>query len=104
MINIDLSKFDPVIHSPVRIAIMSTLISVLDADFLYLKKITKASDGNLSSHISKLEKNGFLTTTKSFLGKKPHSNYKITKKGRTAFQTYLKALEDLINISKNAEK
>ena len=99
-----LQKIDPVIHSPVRIAIMSILISVLEADFSYLKKITKTTDGNLSSHLTKLEKIGFLNVNKTFIGKKPHTCYKITKKGIESFQDYLKALENIIKVSKKTPK
>ena len=84
---------DPVIHSQVRLAVLSILITVEEADFNYLKKETETTDGNLSTHLAKLEEAGYIRMKKSFRGKKPLTTCSITEKGKTAFSLYLKALE-----------
>lgn len=84
---------DPVIHSQVRLAVMSILISVKQADFNFLKKATETTDGNLSTHLSKLEEGGYISVKKTFRGKKPLTTCSLTEKGRTAFAKYLRALE-----------
>ena len=87
---------DPVIHSQVRLAIMSILTSVKQADFSFLKKTTETSDGNLSVHLSKLEEAGYISIKKGFRGKKPLTTCSLKEKGRTAFAKYLSALEDYL--------
>lgn len=104
MPDIDISKIDPAIHSPVRIGIMSVLISNIEADFNFLKKATGTTDGNLSSHLSKLENLGFIKIIKSFSGKKPHTTCRITNKGSRAFRMYIDILEDIISKSKVEKK
>lgn len=84
---------DPVIHSRVRLAVISLLISVEEADFNYLKKETETTDGNLSVHLTKLEEAGYIKVKKSFRGKKPLTVCSLTEKGKAAFARYLKALE-----------
>ena len=84
---------DPVIHSPVRLAVVSVLASVRQADFGYLKAATETTDGNLSTHLAKLEEAGYVAIKKTFKGKKPYTTCALTAKGRAAFQGYLKALE-----------
>jgi DNA-binding MarR family transcriptional regulator len=88
-----LSPLDPVIHSRVRLAIVSILASVEGAEFNYLKKATETTDGNLSTHLSKLEEAGYVSVRKSFQGKKPLTTCVLTARGREAFEGYLKALE-----------
>ncbi len=93
------SKFpplDPVIHSQVRLAVLSVLIGLKEADFNYLKEVTKTTDGNLSTHLSKLEEAGYVTIKKSFKGKKPVTTCSITEKGKKAFTRYLEALRDYL--------
>ncbi|NOY77101.1 MAG: transcriptional regulator [Calditrichaeota bacterium] len=87
---------DPMIHSPVRLAILSILISVESADFTYLKETIHVTDGNLSTHLSKLEGAGLISVEKSFRGKKPHTTFSITPEGRARFEKYVKALEKMI--------
>lgn len=91
---------DPVIHSQVRLAIMSILISVKQADFNFLKKATETTDGNLSTHLSKLEEAGYISVRKAFRGKRPLTTCALTEKGRTAFLRYLKALEGYLRPAK----
>lgn len=84
---------DPLIHSQVRLAVLSVLAAVRQADFAFLKKATETTDGNLSTHLAKLEEAGYIRIKKSFAGKKPQTICALTDKGRTAFSQYLKALE-----------
>jgi DNA-binding MarR family transcriptional regulator len=95
------AQLDPIIHSRIRLGLLSILISVKKADFNYLKKILGTTDGNLSSHLSKLENAEYISVEKSFKGKKPLSTYFITKKGKKAFLNYLEILEDLIQYKKH---
>ena len=95
-----LPQLDPIIHSRLRLAILSVLIASESADFNFLKEATGATDGNLSTHLTKLEQAGFVTIKKTFVGKKPSTNVRITKKGRAAFSSYLEALEHMVNLGK----
>jgi len=87
---------DPVIHSQVRLAVLSILITARRANFNYLKKETGTTDGNLSAHLAKLEEAGYIRVTKAFQGKKPRTTCSLTEKGKSAFAGYLKALESYI--------
>ena len=89
-------ELDPLLHSELRLAVMSILVSVEDADFVYLKEQTKATSGNLSVQIDKLEKAEYIKVKKSFKGKMPRTNCKITKKGINAFKMYVDALKSYI--------
>ena len=84
---------DPIIHSQVRLALLSVLMSVKQADFNHLKKMTETTDGNLSTHLAKLEEAGYIRVKKSFEGKKPLTTCSLAEKGRAAFSKYVKALE-----------
>lgn len=94
-------ELDPLLHSELRLAIMSILLSVDEADFVYLKEETKATSGNLSVQIDKLEKAGYIQVKKSFKGKMPRTSCKITPKGIEAFENYVEALKTYIKISKS---
>lgn len=89
---------DKVIHEPARLLIMTHLFVVSDADFVYLKRATGMTAGNLSTHLSKLEAAGFVKITKTFRGKKPHTTLKLTPKGRTAYKNYRKNILKMIDI------
>jgi len=82
---------------------MSILSTAKSADFNYLKASTGATDGNLSTHLSKLEETGFITIEKSFRGKKPLTTIKITDSGREAFLDYLEQLEQILHIRKSGK-
>ncbi|PWJ40192.1 transcriptional regulator [Sediminitomix flava] len=75
---------------------MSVLIANEQADFLFLKEHLKATDGNLASHTNSLEKLGYLSIEKKFVGKKPKTIFHLTEEGRKAFTDHLNALEELI--------
>jgi DNA-binding transcriptional ArsR family regulator len=87
---------DPVIHSQVRLAVLSILASAAEADFNFLKSATGATDGNLSTHLAKLEETGYIRIKKSFQGKKPLTKCLLTERGRAALSRYVEALEDYL--------
>ncbi|MFC1618804.1 winged helix-turn-helix domain-containing protein [Candidatus Neomarinimicrobiota bacterium] len=84
---------DPVIHSRLRLAVMTTLAGLESADFTDLKKITEATDGNLSTHLSRLEAAGYIKVKKGYRGKRPLTTCRMTPAGRTAFERYLDQLK-----------
>ncbi|GHV56903.1 transcriptional regulator [Bacteroidia bacterium] len=86
-------ELDPLLHSQLRLAIMSLLISVEEADFVFLKEKTGATSGNLSVQIDKLSEAGYISVMKSFKGKMPCTTCKISEKGLAAFEEYVKALQ-----------
>jgi DNA-binding transcriptional ArsR family regulator len=93
------SKVEPVldrlIHEPGRLAIMTVLSSVTDADFLFLQRATGLTKGNLSSHLSKLEDAGLVTIEKRFIRKKPNTNVALTPLGRRRIADHWQQLERL---------
>lgn len=93
-----LRPLDPILHSELRLAIMSILIGVQSADFVYLRKQTSATAGNMSVQIDKLQKAGYIDVEKSFNGKMPRTTCKITELGRTAMATYVETLKEYLNI------
>jgi len=90
-------ELDPLLHSQLRLAVMSLLIGVEEADFVFLKEKTGATSGNLSVQIDKLNEAGYISVTKTFKGKMPCTTCKITQKGVSAFDDYVKALQGYIN-------
>ena len=93
-------ELDPLLHSQLRLSIISLLISVDEADFVYLKEQTGATSGNLSVQIDKLKEAGYIGVNKSFRGKMPCTVCSITKKGVAAFETYAKALQSYLGKKK----
>lgn len=93
-----MTDLDRIIHEPVRLRILSILTGIDLADFKFLLSTLDLSRGNLSSHMNKLEQAGYVEVQKSFNGKIPHTNYKITDVGRKALSDYWIAI-DLIRIS-----
>ena len=89
-------ELDPLLHSQLRLAVMSILISVDEADFVYLRKETGATAGNLSIQIEKLKDAGYVDVNKSFKGKRPCTTCIIKQKGVSAFETYTQALQSYI--------
>ncbi|PRY52832.1 transcriptional regulator [Arcticibacter pallidicorallinus] len=79
---------------------MSVLVANESYDFNSLKELLGATDGNLASHIKALEKEGYITVMKSFVGRKPNTQYVVSKNGREAFIKHLEALENLIKNQK----
>lgn len=91
------SDLDPLLHSQLRLAVMSILISVESAEFTFLKEKTQSTAGNLSVQIDKLSEAGYIGVEKSFKGKKPVTTCRITPKGIKAFEDYVNALKQYIN-------
>ncbi len=88
---------DPLLHSELRLAVMSILMSVDEADFVYLKEQTKATAGNLSVQLDKLSNAGYIEIQKGFQGKKLRTTCRITDKGLKAFEEYVEALRSYIS-------
>ncbi len=91
---------DPLLHSQLRLSIMSVLISVETAEFTFLLGQTKATKGNLSVQLNKLKDAGYISIKKSFRNNYPLTTCKITTKGIAAFEKYVEALSDYINKKK----
>jgi len=96
----NLSGLDRVIHEPARLMLVALLSSVESADFLFLLKESSLTKGNLSVHLSRLEEAGYLQTEKTFRGKIPHTEYRLTSKGKSAFEQYRKSLGSIFNAKK----
>lgn len=88
--------FDPLLHQNIRSKLVSLLISNEELPFKALKEALEVTDGNLSSHLSKLEKEEYVHIEKIFEGKRPKTVVHITPKGKEAFATYIEALKQFI--------
>lgn len=92
------TPLDPLLHSELRLAVMSLLISADDAEFPFIKEQTGATAGNLSVQIDKLSAAGYIEVEKTFKGKRPCTICRITPVGRQAFETYIEALKSYLQI------
>ena len=93
-------ELNPLLHSQLRLAVISILISVEEADFVFLKEQTGATSGNLSVQIEKLKEAEYIIILKTFRGKMPRTICKITQKGILAFEEYVQALQSYIGQKK----
>ena len=91
---------DRLIHERIRLAIVSALAVNDSLGFTELRDLLKTTDGNLSVHARKLEEGGYLSCAKSFVGRTPHTEYRITAQGRRALQRYLDHMEALIEATR----
>ena len=98
------TSLDRLLHDRMRLGIVSALAAADDLSFTDLKSALSATDGNLSVHARKLEDAGYLTMKKSFSGRTPLTEYKITKEGRKALEKYLDHMEALINAMKGQNR
>ena len=89
-------NLDPLLHSQLRLGVMSLLMSVESAEFNYLKEKTNSTAGNLSVQLDKLSEAGYITIQKSFKGKKPLTTCSITATGIKAFEAYVNILKQYI--------
>ena len=89
-------KLDPLLHSELRLAVMSILAGVDSAEFSYIKQQTGATSGNLSVQIDKLSAAGYISVEKGFKGKVPCTTCKITPAGLTAFENYVNSLKEYL--------
>ena len=98
-----MTELDNIIHQPVRLQIMSALVSLSigeEGDFVYLRKLLGLTDGNLGAHLVKLEEAGYVKVKKSFVARKPRTFLTATGKGRDAFEEHIIALKQIINAKK----
>lgn len=93
-----MKELNPLLHSQLRLAVMSILMNVEEADFVYLKEKTESTAGNLSVQLDKLSSAGYITVTKGFVGKKTRTVCRITATGRDAFEEYVDALRQYISL------
>ena len=93
----NLKEIDRLIHEPARFSVMALLYVVESADFIFLKNQTDLSWGNLSAHLSKLEEAGYIEVQKSFKGKRPNTELRLTPAGRQAFQAYRLQMQQLLD-------
>ena len=96
MSDFDYQQLDDIIHSRIRLAVIAVLVTVDEAEFVFLKDKVNATDGNLSTHLKKLEESGYVAVSKSFEKRKPVSRYMLTHEGKNAFKIYIERLEKLI--------
>ena len=89
---------DPLLHSELRLAIMSLLIGADEAEFPYIKEQTEATAGNLSVQIDKLSAAGYIEVEKTFKGKRPCTLCRLTPQGRQAFVQYVEALKSYLEV------
>lgn len=87
---------NPLLHSELRLAVVSILVGVESADFVFLREQTGATAGNLSVQIDKLKKAGYITVEKGFKGKMPCTTCRITEQGIAAFEEYVESLKSYI--------
>jgi len=86
-------ELDPILHSQLRLAVMSLLISVKEAEFTFIKEKTNSTAGNLSVQLNKLKEAGYIEVTKQFKDNYPLTSCKISRKGIEAFESYVNALQ-----------
>lgn len=91
-----MKELDPLLHSQLRLAVMSILMNVEEADFVYLREKTESTAGNLSVQLVKLTAAGYISVEKGFVGKKPRTVCRVTDLGRRAFAAYVAALRTYI--------
>jgi DNA-binding HxlR family transcriptional regulator len=92
----ELPELNPVIHGKLRLALLTLLAGVEEAEFTWLREKTGATDGNLGAQLLKLEEAGYVAVEKKFVQRKPQSLYRMTEAGRTALTDYVRALKQLL--------
>ena len=91
-------ELDPILHAQLRLAVMSLLIGVKEADFTFIKDKTNATAGNLSVQVQKLKDAGYIDVIKQFKDNYPQTTCKITPVGILAFEAYVKALQEYLKV------
>ena len=91
-------ELDPLLHSQLRLAVMSLLLGTEEADFVYIRGKAGATAGNLSVQLDKLSEAGYIDVEKSFVGKKPRTTCRITERGREAMAAYVEALRGYLDL------
>ena len=95
-----LRPLNPLLHSELRLAVMSLLVATGEADFVYLRKQTGATAGNLSVQLEKLRQAGYIDITKKFIGKRPNTSCRLTDEGMAAFEEYVEAIKEYLRVKK----
>jgi len=90
-----MKQIDPMIHEPARLQILMVLSGVQGADFVSLCRMLKLTRGNLSAHASRLEQSGYVRVNKSIVGRIPHTQYRLTPRGRKALDAYWAAMDEV---------
>ena len=93
-----MKELNPLLHSQLRLAIMSILMNVEEADFVYLKEKTESTAGNLSVQLDKLSSAGYISVEKGMSGKRPRTICAVTKAGQEAFEEYAESLITYLNL------
>ena len=91
-------ELDPLLHSQLRLAVMSLLLGTEEADFVYIREKAGATAGNLSVQLDKLSEAGYIDVEKSFVGKKSRTTCRITERGREAMAAYVEALRGYLDL------
>ena len=91
-------ELDPLLHSQLRLAVISLLLGTEEADFVYIREKAGATAGNLSVQLDKLSEAGYIDVEKSFVGKKPRTTCRITERGREAMAAYVEALRGYLDL------
>jgi DNA-binding HxlR family transcriptional regulator len=97
----ELPDLNPVIHGKLRLALLSVLATVEEAEFTWLRTRTGSTDGNLGAQLTKLEEAGYVAVEKKFVQRKPQTLYRMTEAGRKALTEYVQALKQLLGESIN---
>jgi DNA-binding HxlR family transcriptional regulator len=92
----ELPELNPVIHGKLRLALLSLLVGVEEAEFTWLRAKTGSTDGNLGAQLLKLEEAGYVSVEKKFVQRKPQTLYRMTEAGRQAFVEYVQALKQML--------
>lgn len=92
-----LKELNPILHSQLRLAIMSILLSVEEADFVYMKEKTQSTAGNISVQLDKLSEAGYIKVEKSFVGKRPRTTCRISEEGKKAMAEYVETLKGYLS-------
>lgn len=101
----EMARLNKLIHEPARLAIMSALEACTMAEFLFLQELTGLTKGNLSSHLAKLEKAGYVQIDKTFVRKKiPHTTIRITSEGKAAIEQYWRQLDRIREVTRQWQK
>ena len=93
-----MKELDPLLHSQLRLAVMSVLMNLAEADFVYLREKTGATAGNLSVQLDKLSAAGYIEVEKGFVVKKTRTLCRVTAAGRRAFEEYVETLKEYLNM------
>lgn len=95
-------SLNKIFDNRVRLSLMSALVVNEALEFTALRRLLGLTDGNLAAHVSVLERNGYVRVAKEFVGRKPQTTYRVTDRGRRAFERHLDALERLIKESRRS--